>query len=109
MPLKITKTTEKTYVTGNTFPLKETLKTLGGQWEPATKSWTFPPAFDAAPLRAAEAALYPPVVPRLPAYGWCCSNAKLHLPQGDHGPSHVRCPDHGDRPLTKKGWNWVGD
>lgn len=42
-------------ITGNTFPVKEALKALGGRWDPGTKAWMVPAA------RAKEAwALVPP-------------------------------------------------
>jgi hypothetical protein len=33
-----------TAVTGNTFPVKDAIKALGGRWNPDTKSWMVPDA-----------------------------------------------------------------
>lgn len=38
-----------TLITGNTFPVKEALKALGGRWNPTAKGWNVPSS------RAAEA------------------------------------------------------
>ena len=43
-------------VTGNTFPVKEQLKALGGRWDPATKGWRVPDEnFDSAMALVASA------------------------------------------------------
>lgn len=31
-----------TTITGNTFPVKDQIKALGGRWNPEAKSWTVP-------------------------------------------------------------------
>lgn len=42
-------TTTTTLITGNTYPHRETLKALGGRWNPTSKGWAVPAS------RAAEA------------------------------------------------------
>lgn len=31
-----------TLITGNTFPVKEAIKTLGGKWDPMSRGWKVP-------------------------------------------------------------------
>ena len=35
---------ETTLITGNTFPVKDALKALGGRWDAAAKGWRVPSA-----------------------------------------------------------------
>ena len=49
-------------ITGNTYPVKEALKSLGGRWDPASKGWKVPAG------REAEArALVAGAAPKSPA------------------------------------------
>ena len=38
----MTKTSERIAITGNTYPVKEQLKALGGRWDAARKAWMVP-------------------------------------------------------------------
>ena len=45
-----------TEVSGNTFPVRATIKAMGGEWMAATKSWIVNPSkFEATTLRASIA------------------------------------------------------
>ncbi len=45
-----------TEVSGNTFPVRATIKAMGGEWMAATKSWIVNPGkFEATTLRASLA------------------------------------------------------
>jgi len=37
--IKMAQTESSLKVSGKTFPIKDTIKTLGGRWEPSTKTW----------------------------------------------------------------------
>lgn len=37
-------TEERVVITGNTYPVKEQLKELGGRWDPDLKGWSVPKA-----------------------------------------------------------------
>lgn len=57
-----TTTVPTVLITGNTFPVKDALKALGGRWDPATKGWKVPVA------REGEArALVAGTAPKAPA------------------------------------------
>ena len=40
-------------VTGNTFPIKDDLKSLNGTWSPALRAWSLPLIHDTPEMRAA--------------------------------------------------------
>ena len=50
--VSITREPTHLVVSGNTFGIKETIKTLGGQWDPARRVWTLPLHLDTDETRA---------------------------------------------------------
>jgi hypothetical protein len=45
-------------ITGKTFPVKDHLKALGGQWDPARKGWEVPDDHAAAAQALVDQATY---------------------------------------------------
>lgn len=62
----------------NTYHWKETIKAMGGKWQPATKTWVLP----------VEAVLQP-LMPVLPP--WVCCHKARHL---DHHNKTLVCSQH---------------
>jgi hypothetical protein len=102
-------------IKGNTYPLKETIKKLGGTWLPLNKTWAIPISVDIEPLYEAErqllaeeeaarqralqiAAQAPVIRPARPSgrriAGRCCAKAEF-FEDRPFGPINYRCPDHG--------------
>jgi hypothetical protein len=106
---------------GNTFVHREKIKSLGGTWEPAAKTWTLPPATELgwlssvrlssvrvkAPAPAPAPALPPPATlsagaayqlylshSRKKSHGRCCSLA-VSYESRPYGPLCYRCDIHG--------------
>jgi hypothetical protein len=65
---------ERIPITGNTYPVKDKLKALGGIWNPDTKAWMIPKdkAEEAQKIMAAA----PAKKPRNPYYNWREPTAK---------------------------------
>ncbi len=96
-------------LSGNTYSFKETIKTLGGTWTPATKTWLLPVGTDLTFLQP------PPRPAPRPREEWtreewqnylaysrnrggaerCCSHAVAFFPYDVQGPLCYDCPRHG--------------
>lgn len=82
-----------TLVTGNTYPVKDALKSLGGRWDPDAKGWRFADKVTADKARA----LLPAPTPRATT-DWRTNPRHGYAEGGGRGPS-VRnglCPTCGD-------------
>jgi transposase-like protein len=100
-------------LSGNTYSFKDTIKTLGGTWAPATKTWLLPVGTDLTFLE-------PPPAPKpKPREEWtkeewdryvqlyytgrrsrgnierCCQNAVAFTQYDYQGPTCYDCPRHG--------------
>lgn len=105
----------RTSLRGNTFKYKEQIKSVGGTWEPASKSWTMPANTDLSFIRPPP----PPPAPK-PREEWtkeewnayvqryylsskryrgnierCCKNAVGFTQYDAQGPLCWRCERHG--------------
>lgn len=61
------------HVTGRTYEIKDELRSHGGRWTPATKSWRFPKDTD---FSFVNALFPPPIAHRVRRNLWrCCSKA----------------------------------
>ena len=58
-------------ITGNTYPVREQIKAMGGKWNPKAKGWMMPDAAaaDAARAIVADAGPAPTRSPRRRSYG----------------------------------------
>lgn len=84
-------------ITGNTYPVKEALKRLGGRWDPATKGWKVPAGREAE-ARALVAGAAPSRPVRRP--GWRPGRRTGWVPCGYPGcnPGHCdECDGKGGR------------
>lgn len=64
VPLILTTQADGTIlVGGSTYPHKDTLKALGGRWNPSTRSWILPVGCDISALNAINAAFVSDLVP----------------------------------------------
>jgi hypothetical protein len=96
----------KILLRGRTYDHREKIKSLGGTWDAATKTWALPPKTDVTWLQPPP----PPPVPVLSArdayqmslarsrkkfHGPCCSRAVCYESR-PYGPLCYRCETHGD-------------
>lgn len=83
-------------ITGNTFPYKEFLKSLGGKWSPSQKAWILSLDADLSQLRPPPQPRYLPLPKHAIRGGKCCSRAKAELDkENPQGPLWYICPVHG--------------
>ena len=78
-----------TAITGNTYPVRDRLKAIGGRWDAAAKAWMVPDSV-AGQARAIVAGVAAPVA------------GKINLDVGGiaarrHAPSKCRCCGHVER------------
>lgn len=116
MALTFEKTDTHWIITGKTFDWKDKIKALSGAfWSPAEKAWRVPVTTNIEDLQ--DDVVLTEVerqqeLKRLkalpPPYGRCCKRAEVKDAYS-HGPMYFQCPEHGKRPLTKKGFGYTGD
>jgi hypothetical protein len=89
----------KILLRGRTFDHRDKIKSLGGVWEPATKTWALPPMTDVTWLRPPPPTTPPPSYPtilRRSRDGRCCSAASLTFDDAcPQGPMVYVCCAHG--------------
>lgn len=77
-------------ITGNTYPVKEQIKALGGRWDPNAKGWRVPEGKAAAAQRLVSSAG--------PAPRYSSGRS------GNFAPGRRKCPECGSRECSKA-WN----
>ena len=92
----------KILLRGRTFDHKDKIKSLGGTWEPATKTWALPPMTDVTWLKPAPPTSPPPAAAAVPIFirrnrlGQCCSAANCTFDDAcPQGPMVWVCAAHG--------------
>lgn len=84
----IQKTDSNLQLSGKTFPVKETIKTLGGQWNPKLSVWSFPLSSNESEILSALESAVKLIAAekkkareeeavRMPTYWRCCESAKM--------------------------------
>lgn len=91
-----TQTTKTVLITGNTFPVKDQIKALGGKWDAYAKGWLVPA--DKADEARALVGGAPAPAPR-PSYGGGYRGGYANC--GNIAPGGRRCPQCGSRECAK--------